>query len=214
MLGAAGVALGVAYLASLFGISVALGAFVGGMLVARSDISHEVLGQIVPLRNLFSGLFFVSVGMLIDPSLVADDLHLVALGVILIVVVKGAMVSGLSRAFRFRPSTALPSGAILGQSAEFSFCKGRRVGTGGRRRFDGGVRADADLGSMASIVLAPFLLRAAHPIAAALDRRAAAAPESYVAEPEADVTLRDHAVVRGYGRAGRVIPRGPWNERT
>jgi len=203
MLGAAGVALGVAYLASLFGISVALGAFVGGMLVARSDISHEVLGQIVPLRNLFSGLFFVSVGMLIDPSLVADDLHLVALGVILIVVVKGAMVSGLSRAFRFRPSTALLSGVILGQSAEFSFLLAR-VGT------EVGAVSTEVFGLMltsaaASIVLAPFLLRAAHPIAAALDRRAAAVPESYVAEPEVDVTLRDHAVVCGYGRVGRVI---------
>jgi len=182
---------------------VALGAFVGGMLVARSDISHEVLGQIVPLRNLFSGLFFVSVGMLIDPNLVVDDLHLVALGVALIVVVKGAMVSGLSRAFRFRPSTALLSGVILGQSAEFSFLLAR-VGT------EVDAVSTEVFGLMltsaaASIVLAPFLLRAAQPIAASLDRRVAAVPESYVAEPPVDVTLRDHAVVCGYGRVGRVI---------
>ncbi|MCC7363509.1 MAG: cation:proton antiporter [Dehalococcoidia bacterium] len=204
MLAAASVALGIAYLASLFGISVALGAFVGGMLVARSEVAHEVLGQIIPLRNLFAGLFFVSVGMLIDPGLVIDNVHLVAVGVVLIVVVKGAMVSLLGSLFRYRASTALLTGVVLGQSAEFSFLLAR-VGT----QVDAvstnvfGVMLTS---AAASIILAPLLLRAAHPVAASLDRRMSASrPEGN--EQPAGPGVRDHTVICGYGRVGRVVHR-------
>lgn len=203
MLGTAGVALGIAYLASVFGISVALGAFVGGILVARSDISHEVLGQIIPLRDLFSGLFFVSVGMLIDPPLVLENLHLVAIGVLLIVVVKGSMSSVLVYLFRYRASTAVFSGVILGQSAEFSFLLAR-------------VGAEVDAVSpevfglmltsaAVSIVLAPYLLLAARPVAAAAERRMPKAEEPEPIEQPSGDALQDHAVICGYGRVGEVV---------
>jgi len=203
MLGTAGVALGIAYLASVFGISVALGAFVGGILVARSDLSHEVLGQIIPLRDLFSGLFFVSVGMLIDPELVWRNLHLVLVGVVLIVLVKGGMASVLIYLFRYRAKTAVLSGVILGQSAEFSFLLAR-------------VGAEVDAVSpdvfglmltsaAASIVLAPYLLKAAQPVAAAADQRFSAAKEEEPIEPPPDGVLANHAVICGYGGVGEVI---------
>ena len=205
VLGAAGVALGIAYLASVFGISVALGAFVGGMLVARSDISHEVLGQITPLRDLFSGMFFVSVGMLIDPELVLENFHLVGLGVLLIVLAKGAMVTAGVRMFGYRPGTAILSGVILGQSAEFSFLMARV-----------GAQVDAVspevfglmlTSAAASIVLAPYLLRAAQPFAIAADQRFSARADTATSEPPVDQSVRDHAIICGYGRVGRVVHR-------
>jgi CPA2 family monovalent cation:H+ antiporter-2 len=203
MLGTAGVALGIAYLASVFGISVALGAFVGGILVARSDLSHEVLGQIIPLRDLFSGLFFVSVGMLIDPDLVWRNLHLVLVGVVLIVLVKGSMASALIYLFRYRAKTAVLSGVILGQSAEFSFLLAR-------------VGAEVDAVSpdvfglmltsaAVSIVLAPYLLRVAQPLATAADNRFSAARGDEPIETPPGPSMENHAVICGYGGVGKVI---------
>jgi CPA2 family monovalent cation:H+ antiporter-2 len=121
VLSAVSIALGVAFLATLFGVSIALGAFVGGMLVGRSDLSHEVLQQVRPLRDIFAALFFVSVGMLVDPELLVDNLHIVALVGALIVIVKSAISSGLILAFGYRARTALAGGILLGQCAEFSF---------------------------------------------------------------------------------------------
>jgi CPA2 family monovalent cation:H+ antiporter-2 len=66
-------ALGTAYVSSYYGLSLALGAFVAGMVVSESDIWHQILGEIIPLRDVFAGLFFVSVGMLVDPRFVIGN---------------------------------------------------------------------------------------------------------------------------------------------
>lgn len=207
VLGTTGVALGIAYLGQEFGISVALGAFVAGILVARSDISHEVLGQIAPIRDIFSGLFFVSVGMLIDPRLVIENLHLVLIGVVLIVVVKGAIVSGFLGALRYSPKTAILTGVVLGQSAEFSFLLAR-VGTD-----TGAISSEVFglmLGSAAvSIVAAPLVLRAAHPLSEAIEARTPGPdPDPIDDDTEIEAAadeLSNHAIICGYGNVGRII---------
>ena len=95
------VALGAAFVASLFGISIALGAFVAGVLVGESDLSHQILGEVEPLRDILAGLFFVSVGMLVDPMLHRPEC---AAGcsrrLRLIVLLKGLVIAGLIRAVR------------------------------------------------------------------------------------------------------------------
>jgi len=201
---AAGVALGVAFLADVFGISVALGAFVGGILVGRSDVSHEVTGRLSPLRDLFSGLFFVSVGMLIDLQVVIENLWLVGLTVFLIIVLKGVMSGALTLAFGYRGRTAVLTGAILGQSAEFSFLLARL-----------GIEVDAisdDVfglmlaGAALSIVLAPAVLTAVGPLGRFVERRLPLSPEAELPE---DLTpplgFSGHAIVCGYGRVGSVV---------
>ena len=77
-LGVVAVTLGTAALGSFFGISLALGAFLAGTLIADSDLSHQVMGEAMPFRDVFAGLFFVSIGMLVDPAVVVVSLPLVA----------------------------------------------------------------------------------------------------------------------------------------
>lgn len=201
VLGSVGVALGIAYLGQVFGVSVALGAFVGGVLVARSDISHEVLGQVTPIRDIFAGLFFVSVGMLIDPQLVLDEPWLVLVGAALIVPFKAAVSAGILVALRIRPKTALLTGVLLGQSAEFSFLLAR-VGTE-TEAVSPEVFGIMLASAAASIVLAPLGLRAAYPVANAIERRTPVqGPEEVGGETPA---LANHAVLCGYGRVGRIV---------
>lgn len=199
------VALGLAYSASLFGLSLALGAFVAGIVVAESDLSHQILGDILPLRDIFAGLFFVSIGMLVDPMFVVENIPLVLLTVLLIVVVKGGIATGLAAMLGARTRTAIIAGAILGQSAEFSFLLaqlGSSVGV-----------VDQDLfslmlgGAAVSILLAPGVVGVGIYAGNALGRRRTADHEDHdVADvtPPADV---GHAVICGAGRVGRVIRR-------
>src|SRR5699024_3658097 len=72
-------AIGTAYLSTFFGLSIALGAFIAGLVVSESDLWHQILGEIMPLRDIFAALFFVSVGMLVDPVFVVQNLPLVLL---------------------------------------------------------------------------------------------------------------------------------------
>lgn len=203
VLAAAGIALGVAFLADVFGISVALGAFVGGLLVGRSDLSHEVLSQLSPLRDIFAGLFFVSVGMLIDPDLVFSEVGLVVLVLLLTVLFKGALSAGISLLFGYRGRTAVLTGAVLGQSAEFSFLLAR-VGTDTgaiSERIFGVLLAGAGL----SILSAPLVLRGATPLGRALEERLPLPPLADL--PDAAPQMTHHAILCGYGRVGRVIYR-------
>ena len=196
------VALGTAYVSSLFGLSLALGAFVAGVVVSESDLSHQILGEIIPLRDVFAGLFFVSVGILVDPGFVVRNLPLVLIVVALIVVVKGVMSSILTMLFHYPTRTAVLTGVALAQSAEFSFLLAR-------------VGADLDAissdvfnvmlaGAAISIVLAPPLHALADPIVRRIERFL---PQSELAVMPAfdEDVLRRHAVICGYGRVGRVI---------
>ena len=118
-------ALGLAYGATFFGLSLALGAFVAGIVVGESDLSHQILGDIMPLRDIFAGLFFVSVGMLVDPGFVARHLPLLALTVLLIMVVKGSVSALIALVMKTPARTAILTGALLAVSAEFSFLLAR-----------------------------------------------------------------------------------------
>jgi CPA2 family monovalent cation:H+ antiporter-2 len=151
------VALGTAYGAAFFGLSVALGAFLAGMAVSESDLSHEVAKEIAPLRDLFAGLFFVSVGMLLNPAFIVAHLGLILLGLGLIVVVKGAIVMGLLAAVRVPRPTAVRSGLLLAQSGEFSFLLAR-LGTE-RGAVSEDVFSIMLASAVGSIITAPLLYR-------------------------------------------------------
>lgn len=121
-------ALGAALAATALGLSVALGAFLAGLIVGRSDVEHHALAQVIPFRDLFISLFFVSVGMLIDPRYVADHPALV-LGVALaIIVLKGAVATGVASlgAFHLSGRAALFVGLGLAQVGEFSYVLARQ----------------------------------------------------------------------------------------
>src|SRR3972149_1053677 len=119
------VSLGAAFAASYFGMSAAFGAFAAGMLVSRSHFAHQALADVVPFRNVFAALFFVSLGMLASPRFVADNLGAVMAVALVIVIAKFTICASIARYFRHSTKTVLLVGAGLTQVGEFSFVLGR-----------------------------------------------------------------------------------------
>ncbi len=113
------VTLGLAYLTELAGLSLALGAFIAGMLISETEYRHQVEEDIKPFRDVLMGLFFVTVGMMLDFPLVMDNLAVVMALVVGLLVVKFAVVFGASRLFGATPGGAMRSGLWLCSGGEF-----------------------------------------------------------------------------------------------
>lgn len=201
-LSVATISLGVAYCSTLFGLSIALGAFAAGMVVAESDLAHDALGTITPLRDVFAGLFFVSIGMLIDPRFIVQHAGWVVVTLVVIVVVKGLLSAGLARLLGCSPRVALLAGALLGQSAEFSFLMAR-VGVD-LGVMSTGVFSTLLSGAVLSVLAAPLVARAAHALA---PRLSAVTQGSQHDDTSAREPLEGHTIVCGYGRVGSVVTR-------
>jgi CPA2 family monovalent cation:H+ antiporter-2 len=194
------VALGVAFLATrLFGVSIALGAFFAGMILASSRLSQRAAEESLPLRDAFAVIFFVSVGMAFNPSVILHAPGALALSVA-IVLGGGAVAYLLLRAFGVGAADALTIAVSLAQIGEFSFIL-MDLGIG-----MGLVKAEARdlvLGtSILSILLNPLLF--AFAARRETSTRGAAAPDLPTPAFET-TTLTDHAVLVGYGRVGHLI---------
>jgi CPA2 family monovalent cation:H+ antiporter-2 len=160
-------ALGIAYgAARLFDVSFALGAFLAGLVLAESEVGHDAGEEIVPLRDAFAVLFFVSVGMLIDPAFLLDE-PLRILAVVAIVIIGKALAAILLVRLLGRPLlTGLTVGAGLAQIGEFSFILAS-MGLALELLPDEG--NDLILaGALISITLNPLLFRLIDPVAARL----------------------------------------------
>ena len=181
---------------AVFGLGLALGAFVGGLLISESELSYQAISEIVPFRDLFAVLFFVSVGMLVDPVSLAAQAGLVAIFVVVAVIVKGALAAGLARAFGLPVRSALLLGATLGQVGEFSFILAQEaLGLGILEHS----AYDLILGTaVVSIITTPFLVRGADRLVERLERRQAALLGTL---PD---TSRDRIGGRGGGHGGRA----------
>lgn len=196
------IAIGTAFAASALGVSVALGAFVAGLALADSDLTASVLGEIVPLRELFSTFFFVSIGILLQPAAIIEAWPVVLALLLIITLGKAVPIAALARLAGLGPSSALRTGALIGQSGEFSFVlasAGLSVGAVQRETFSLAMGA-----VVISILTAEPLLAAARRIGGRLASRPTA-PELAGDEPAAG--LRRHAVILGYGRVGRSVAR-------
>ncbi|MFO1340816.1 MAG: cation:proton antiporter [Burkholderiaceae bacterium] len=115
------VTLGLAWLTEHAGLSLALGAFIAGMLIAETEYRHQVETDIRPFHDVLLGLFFITIGMKLDWRPVWDEWLLVLLLTLLPVVAKAALVAALARAFRAAPGVALRTGLYLAQAGEFGF---------------------------------------------------------------------------------------------
>ena len=164
-----GVCFTIAFLAAEFGYSVALGAFLAGSLVSESGLGEEIEHLILPIRDMFLAIFFVSVGLLIDPALVAQ--HWIAVVVLTVVVVVGKVVSVTLGAFLTGNGirTSIQSGMSLAQIGEFSFII---AGLGLTLRATGEfLYVIAVAVSAITTLLTPWLIRGADPFAAWVDRK-------------------------------------------
>lgn len=115
------ITLGLAWLTEMAGLSLALGAFIAGMLISETEFKHQVETDIRPFHDVLLGLFFISIGMLLDWRLVLERWPLVLLLVIVPTLFKAALVMGLSRALGSSPGVALRTGLYLAQAGEFGF---------------------------------------------------------------------------------------------
>ena len=208
-----GIALGIAYgSASLLSVSMALGAFLGGMIVGRSELSHQAAADALPLRDAFAVLFFVGVGMLFDPTFVLAQplLALATLGIVVLVKPVTALVITVLCGYPVR--TGLTVGAGLAQIGEFSFIVGALGLSLGVLPAAAGQAIVA--AALLSIALNPLLLRLIEPLDARLRgvRRLARwlgqrGGEPAPAAAPAAAAPRGHVVLCGHGRTGRVIGR-------
>ena len=207
---------------AIFGLSLALGAFVAGVLISESELSHQAAAEVTPFRDLFAVLFFVSVGMLVDPAALIADAGLVAVLIVIAVGVKGVATAILGRALRMPTRSAVLLGALMAQVGEFSFILADNA-----RELDllSGRTYNLVLGTaVVSILLSPFVARLADAVVARRERRNPGVALETTAQERPAVRLRpgdlsrteqalteeDEArrptvVVLGAGRVGRVV---------
>ena len=211
-LGILAVALGIALgAAALFGVSFALGAFFAGVVISESDLSHRVASDALPLQDAFAVLFFVSVGMLLDPAVLVQRPLQVLLVLLIIVVGKAVAAFGIVLAFRHPVRTALTISASLAQIGEFSFIL---VALGiSLHLLPVEARNLVLAGAILSITLNPLTFSTIEPWARwlnarprlrdALERPQTAVPAGSTESKQP--ALANHAVIVGYGRVGGTI---------
>lgn len=189
---------GVGYGTYLFGLSFAFGAFVAGMVLSESDYSHQALSDVIPLRDIFGLLFFVSVGMLLEPAFLLANLGVIVLLVLLVMLGKSVIFAGITRAFGYANAAPLIVGFGLSQVGEFSFVLAR-VGVS-TQSISQDLYALVLATALVTMVLTPFVSQAAVPLYAYWRARRPRDPFSTFNLPQSE--LRDHVIVAGYGRVG------------
>jgi len=201
------VCVGIACLASILGLSPALGAFVAGLVVSGSIYSHRVLADVLPFKDLFLTLFFVSVGLTIDIRVLIQQGHWVLLCTFLFILVKGLIIGIAVRVLKMPLRSGVLCAAALASTGEFSLVLMAKA-----RESIGWNEAFYQVFVMStaiSMALVPSLMRAAPTLSEWLEKklhlrlRKAAALDSSVSQKTK--TLSEHAVLCGYGIVGQRL---------
>ena len=177
------------------GLSMALGAFLAGVLLAESSYRHQIETDIEPFRGILLGLFFISIGMRLDLSAVANAWIIVVAGAIGLVLVKSVILYSLVRAFGGQSDNALKTAAVLSQGGEFAFVV-----------FSLGVGANLFTNGQATIMSAIVTISMAlTPAAVALANRLAMSGDLSAEGMEGPKEDSGHIIVAGFGRMGQII---------
>jgi CPA2 family monovalent cation:H+ antiporter-2 len=199
--------LGVAWVTSQLGLSIAMGAFVAGLMISDIDYADQALGKILPLRDTFACLFFASIGMLIDPSLLWSNLDHILELVTLIMVGKALVILPIVLGFGYSLKTALKTSFGLNQIGEFSFVLAL-VGlemdliTPQRYSLLLGTIAISLMLTPLWINLAPRVLDGLHHLPLLKNYIKSTQEPQLLSVPE---NITDHVIVAGYGRVGEVL---------
>lgn len=188
------------------GLSYALGAFVAGMLISETKYRYQVESDIAPFRDILLGLFFISVGMLLDVSVLVDHIVLIAFLLILFLVFKIGLIAMLTKFYGFEMGVGVRTGIILGQAGEFSFVV---LALGLQTKLIDGEALQLVLSvAVLSMLVAPFIIQYNGRIARALvksySRNSIKVVDSI---QELSQDLRDHVIICGYGRSGQYLGR-------
>jgi CPA2 family monovalent cation:H+ antiporter-2 len=201
-------AVGLATGSALLGLSLAFGAFLAGVAVSESEYGFQTLSEILPLRDVFATVFFVGIGMLIEPQVIMDEPLVVAGILVLVLVGKGAITAGVTRALGISGVEALRTGVFMAQVGEFSFVLARAGIDEGLVTSELG--SAFLLGSAATIVVSPFSLAANETVVSIFRRTPVLRRfmgEAAVPFGLDDRSIHRHVIVGGYGRTGRALAR-------
>ena len=209
LLGIIAIALAVALASEAAGLSFALGAFLAGVVVSESEFASQVLGEIIPLRDVFSVMFFTGLGLLLDPLALLHDWPIVLAVIATVVLVKGAVASLVLTRLGYGLEASARAGIHLAQIGEFSFVlalHGLALGLLDSRLTNAIIAT-----AVISIAVNTVLVGSARRLTSLLSMplRIIAPPEPPLRGDSAAESgpLRGHVVIAGYGRAGREIAR-------
>ncbi len=204
--------LGIAWLTSLGGLSLALGAFIAGLVISESEYSHQAIAEVLPFRDSFNSLFFVSIGILMDWRILLEYPILVVGLLILVLLVKFVAGAGAVLAASLPPRSAVMTGIALAQVGEFSFILAQ---VGQDNNLLSGAPYQIFLAvSVCSMIITPFLMQ----LSPHLGRRVEAVQRllhwfpgqttAHVLEAEGrHLRIKDHVIIVGYGLNGRNLAR-------
>jgi monovalent cation:H+ antiporter-2, CPA2 family len=199
------VSLAAAATTSSLGLSLAFGAFLAGMTLGETEFRHQTEATIRPFRDVLLGLFFVSIGMLFNPSALPDIWAWALAGMAALLVAKTVLVAQIVRLAQIDPLTSWRTGLVLAVGGEFGFALlAIALGAG----VIGEQAAQIALASVLfSMVAAPFLIRYNHTIATWFAQRPSALERhaDLRATPEGVGVLRGHVIICGYGRIGQSV---------
>jgi CPA2 family monovalent cation:H+ antiporter-2 len=202
------ISFGIAWITALVGLSLALGAFIAGLAISESEYSHQALGDIIPFRDLFMSLFFISVGMLLDPAVLLANPGQVIFLVLSVIILKTLLNSTAVLTLGIPLRVALITGISLAQIGEFSFVLSR-VGLQ-----NGFLSAETYqlflVASIATMGLTPFLLKLAPPMANAVVSIAPAflnRGKRVFANQGKEQAPEDHVIIAGFGVNGKNLAR-------
>ncbi|MEK7834556.1 MAG: cation:proton antiporter, partial [Pseudomonadota bacterium] len=200
------ITLGLAYVTEFAGLSLALGAFVAGMLISETEFRYQVEGDIKPFRDVLLGLFFVTIGMKLDIPLVLGNLQWVALALLALIALKALLIGGLSRWFGSDTGAAARTGLDLAQGGEFGFVL---LALAAPFNLVPEAALQTALAAMVlSMLAAPFIIERSEHIVrhvSGADWLARAMEMHNVAVQS--MAVDQHVVVCGYGRSGQNLAR-------
>jgi CPA2 family monovalent cation:H+ antiporter-2 len=188
------------------GLSYALGAFIAGMLISETKFRYQVESDIAPFRDILLGLFFISVGMLLNLQQIAANLGLVLLILLAFVLLKAAIVSLVIRLMQYEAGVAIRTGLILAQAGEFSFVI---LALGVEQHLISGPALQLVLAAaLLSMVLAPFMIqfngRITRKLVSSYSRNSGQIVQDI---DDGSKHLHNHVIICGYGRSGQYLGR-------
>lgn len=196
-------AVGVSVLTAQFGLSMALGALLAGLLLAETEYRHQIEVDIEPFKGLLIGLFFMSVGMGIDWRHVVSSPHIIVAAVVGLWLLKTVIIAGLAMLFGRRRPVAVETGLLLGQGGEFAFViLGAAASLG---LIAGELEQRILIVAGVSMLLTPLAAQLAERLSRVLERRSAASEAQ-----DSDDSFRDcegHVIIAGFGRVGQTLSR-------
>ena len=195
-----------AYATKLAGLSYALGAFIAGMLISETKFRYQVESDISAFRDIFLGLFFISVGMLLDVQQIANNIGAILLVLVALVLFKAAIVTLVVRLVKYESGVAIRTGLILAQAGEFSFVI---LALGVEQKLVSGPALQVILAaSLLSMVIAPFLIQYNGRIARKLVQSYSRNSGQVVQDiDDVGKHLHNHVIICGYGRSGQYLAR-------